>query len=96
MSLVVLSGLDDAILGLGQRFGPEGHKAFLIYDVNKILDTFMNRDGMDEEEAVEFFQYNIQGAFLGEATPAFMTPMDSDSLHRNIDEIMEIIEAEGG
>lgn len=94
MSLVVLSGLDDAIMGLGQRLGPEGHKAFLVYDVEKILETFMKRDGMEEEEAVEFFEFNIQGAYLGEATPAFMTKMDAESVRENIYEIMETLEAE--
>ena len=54
----------------------------------------MKRDGMEEEEAVEFFQFNIQGAYLGGATPAFMTKMDAESVRENIYEIMETLEAE--
>ena len=94
MSLVLLSGLDDAIIGLGQRLSDGGHKAFLVYDVNKILDTLVEREGMSSEDAVEFFQFNIQGAYLGESTPAFMTLMDYETVIEKIDEFQEIIEAE--
>ena len=34
-----------------------------------ILET---RDGMTEEEAVEFFEFNIAGAYVGEYTPIYM------------------------
>ena len=94
MSLVLLSGLDDAIIGLGQRLSDGGHKAFLVYDVNKILDALVEREGMSSEDAVEFFQFNIQGAYLGESTPAFMTLMDYETVIEKIDEFQEIIEAE--
>jgi len=71
-----------------------GHKAFLVYDVNKILDALVEREGMSSEDAVEFFQFNIQGAYLGESTPAFMTLMDYETVIEKIDEFQEIIEAE--
>jgi len=30
------------------------------------------RDGMSMEEAEEYFEYNVQGAYVGEDTPIFM------------------------
>ena len=32
----------------------------------------MQRDGMTEEEAVEFFDFNIECAYVGEFTPIYM------------------------
>jgi hypothetical protein len=32
----------------------------------------MQRDGMTHEEAIEFFDFNIAGAYVGEYTPIYM------------------------
>lgn len=55
-------GLDDAIIGL------EMNSMRLIYSVSKCLDIFI-LDGMTEEEALEFFEFNVSGAYMGEHTP---------------------------
>ena len=36
----------------------------------------MNRDGMSHEEAVEFFEFNTKGAYLGPNTPIFIDTFD--------------------
>ena len=33
----------------------------------------VRRDSMPYEEAIEYFEYNILGAYMGENTPAFAT-----------------------
>ena len=33
----------------------------------------MERDGMDIEEAEEYFEYNVQGAYVGKETPVFLS-----------------------
>jgi len=53
-------GLDDAILGIGQRF----NRYFVVYDVTQVIAILM-RDGMDYEGAVEWFEFNIVGAWVG-------------------------------
>ena len=35
----------------------------------------MDRDGMEEDEADEYLQFNTVGAWVGKGTPAFMYPM---------------------
>ena len=40
----------------------------------------MQRDGMTDEEAVEFFEFNIQGSWQGEETPIWMRPYDIDEI----------------
>lgn len=59
---------DTAIVGLVDR--PEGGRA-VCYDVEKVLEVLM-ADGMDEEGAQDFFDFNIAGAFLGENSPVFL------------------------
>ena len=63
------TGFDDAIIGRGERF----HDTFVVYDLDKLLGILMERDGMTEEEAREFYEFNIVGAWVGEKTPAFVT-----------------------
>jgi hypothetical protein len=59
-------GLDEAIIGqcrVTER---------VIYDVTKIVMILMERDGMTSDEALEFYEYNIEGAYVGEMTPIYM------------------------
>jgi hypothetical protein len=57
-----------------------GFKTLAVYDVDKCLDIFMTRDGMTYEEAVEFFDFNVSGAYMGENTPIFVTFPKDDEL----------------
>jgi hypothetical protein len=49
-----LTGLDDCIVGTDAR-------GYLIYDYGKLLHRFVKVDGMKEEEAIEWIDYNIIG-----------------------------------
>lgn len=61
-------GFDDAILGLGRRCGQPD---LLVYDVDKCVAILM-KDGMTDEEAIEYFEFNVVGAWMGEGTPIFL------------------------
>ena len=65
--LLFADGYDEAIIGVGQRF----NETFVVYDKRKVLAVLM-RDGMTLEEAEEFFDFNIIGAYVGNRTPAFV------------------------
>jgi hypothetical protein len=56
-------GHDHAILGYSQ----DGR---VIYSYNKIIEGLM--DSMTHEEAVEYFDFNIGCAYVGEYTPIYM------------------------
>ena len=64
---VTIDGYDDCIVGIGSVFPHTD--SVLIYDVGKMLVSLMEKDGMDFEEAEEFFAYNIAGAYMGAGTP---------------------------
>jgi len=59
---------DDAIIGVCQRIGNE---TVVAYDATKIVEILSR--SMSEDEAYEYFEFNILGAYVGERTPAFIT-----------------------
>ena len=66
--VIVADGFEDALIGVGQQF----NKAMAVYDRQKSIEILMERDGMSDEEAVEYFEYNVTGAWVGEYTPIFL------------------------
>ena len=73
--VLLADGLEDAFIGVSCGFGP--NKA--IYDWDKCVVVFMTRDGMTYEEAVEWIDYNVTGAYVGEQTPEFIFLYDKRS-----------------
>lgn len=63
-------GLEDALMGYTEN--PVSNTTIAVYDEDKVIDIFMERDGMSEEEACEYFDYNVKGAYVGECTPVFV------------------------
>ena len=66
--LLRMDGYDDCIVGISERFGQE---SCLIYDYDKVIAKLM-KDGMSQEEAVEFYEFNQLGSWMGDRTPAFV------------------------
>jgi hypothetical protein len=67
-TILFADGFDDAILGVGNTFGGD---LCAIYDVDAIIEILM-KQGMDYAEALEHFDFNIAGSYVGEQTPIFM------------------------
>jgi hypothetical protein len=65
---LLADGFEDALIGFGHRF----NYPVAIYDYNRCIGVLMNRDGMTDEEAIEFFDFNVAGAYVGEHTPVFL------------------------
>lgn len=57
-------GFDDAIIGVHEAFV---ESPVLIYSVSKCIDILCK--DMTREEAVEYFEFNVSGAYVGEQTP---------------------------
>jgi hypothetical protein len=69
-SALLCDGFDEAIIGIAERIGLG---PVVAYNVEKMLDIMIERDGMTYEEAREYFDFNIIGAWMGEFTPIFIT-----------------------
>ena len=63
------SYFDKAIVGVIQR---TNQIQAVCYDAVKCIKLIEKYEGMLEEDAVEYFEYNTQGAFVGEHTPVFL------------------------
>ena len=72
--LVLMDGFDDCILGIASRCGDE---QFVIYDYAKVIARNMS-DGMTEEEAIEYFNFNQECAYVGEYTPGFAVTIPNE------------------
>ena len=81
--MVKADGLEDAIIGTGSRINMPD---VLVYSYNKAVKIFMERDGMTHEEAVEWREFNVVGAWVGETTPIFVHEIPSD---QEVDEFLE-------
>lgn len=66
--IVYPNGFEDCIVGVGERFGGP---PMAILDVEKML-TKLEKEGMTREEAIEYFEFNILGAHVGEQNPVYM------------------------
>ena len=62
---------DAAVIGVSEMCAGTSNNYQVIYDIDKVLQVNMDM-GMTEKEALEFFDYNQGGAYVGENTPIFV------------------------
>lgn len=71
--ILCADGFDDAIVGYALRCG---QPVLAVYDQRKCIEILMQRDGMTREDAEEFFDFNVIGAWVGDRTPLFLYRLD--------------------
>ncbi len=69
-------GYDEAIIGPAMIWIHRTQVEVLIYNAESIRNILISRDGMDFEEAREFIEFNIEGAYVGPDTPVLVWPND--------------------
>ena len=69
--IVFADGLDDAIIG----FDPNAWK--VVYSRNECI-KIMVKDQMDEEEAIEYLEFNTFSAYIGDKTPIWAETFNWD------------------
>jgi hypothetical protein len=63
------NGFDNAVIGI------EVNTMRLIYSSTKIIETLIEKDEMTLEEAIEHYEYNVVGSYVGEKTPIYCDDM---------------------
>ena len=63
-------GLDSAVIGV-----EIAEPMRLIYSVSKIIEHLVTEDDMTVEDAIEHFEFNIRGSYVGEQTPIWCDDM---------------------
>jgi hypothetical protein len=62
-SLLIADGFNDAIIGIDES------SMRIIYSVTRCIEILCLDEEMDVEDAIEHFNYNVKGAYVGEKTP---------------------------
>ena len=70
--ILTADGFEDALVGYATQF----NKTVAVYNRRKCINILMKRDEMTAEGAENFFSVNVEGAFVGDRTPAFLTMFD--------------------
>jgi hypothetical protein len=60
-------GYDAAIVGVARRCG---QPTLVVYSSSKFIRLLMS-EGLPPEEAAEYFEFNVVGAWVGPNTPIF-------------------------
>ena len=66
IELVTADGFDDAILGIDSK------SYRVIYDADIMVEILMEDEEMSEEEALEYLDYNVFNAWIGDQTPIYL------------------------
>lgn len=81
--LLSADGFEDAIIGVAYDKTTSVYR--LVYSITLCIDILMNRDKMTYDEAFEYFEFNVEGAYVGEKTPIWVD-----------DEMLQIVPEEEG
>ena len=66
--MIQFDGFDEAIIGIIEQFGRPN---IICYDRAKVI-KLLQLQGMDEDEAWEWYGYNTIGSYVGDETPCFL------------------------
>tara|TARA_R110001606_G_scaffold367394_1_gene522894 strand:+ start:1021 stop:1284 length:264 start_codon:yes stop_codon:yes gene_type:complete len=69
--ILFADGFDSAIMGVVQDPWQD-NTTRVLYSIERILKTLMDRDEMTYEDASEYFEFNIRGSYMGKYTPLFL------------------------
>lgn len=70
MTMYLPKEYNRALLGYVRIPGSDNEHA--VYDVDRIMLVLQTVHGMAGDEAEEWFQFNIEGAYLGPETPLYL------------------------
>ena len=68
---LLMDGFDEALIGFSQRIN---EPLLAVYSYEKMVEVLMEREGMDDETAMEYIDFNCVGAYMGETTPIIVMP----------------------
>ena len=79
-------GFEDCIIGVLT----EGEVPRVVYDKWGMV-TVLQEEGMTWEDAVEFLEFNVWGAYIGPGTPVYLRTFEGTT-EQKIDQVNEFVE----
>ena len=65
-------GFDECVIGVANIWRDQMTVEVLVYSADSMINQLMINDGMSDEEAEEYFCFNIEGAYIGIDTPVLV------------------------
>jgi hypothetical protein len=62
-------GFDSAIIGTASVWNGNERVDVLVYDIYQMVEQLTIRDGMSQDDAIEYINFNIENAYIGKDTP---------------------------
>lgn len=66
---------DHCVIGVASRCAMT---PTVVYDQACVIEA-LKADGMEEEEAIEHFDFNIHGSYVGETTPLYLLRLEPET-----------------
>lgn len=76
--VALADGFERAFVGIARQF----NRPFAVYDRAQCINKLVS-DGVTLDEAEEWMSYNVEGAWVGENTPAFITMSETETRLRD-------------
>ena len=64
---LLADGFDSALIGI-----TEGPNPVAVYDINRMIEHLFKKEDMTPEDAREYLEFNVIGAYVGEKTPLYI------------------------
>ena len=75
--MLFADGLEEAFVGVARRCGQPD---LAVYSIPLAIRVLVQRDGMSEEEAREYLEFNCFEAWVGEETPIWLEVIQMSDL----------------
>lgn len=69
VEIILYDGFDKALVGFGAAFT---NAVCAVYDYDECIRILIE-DGMDADDAEEYFEFNVRGTYAGATTPIFIS-----------------------
>lgn len=73
-NILLADGFNNAVIGLTYR----DDELVALYSRDKIIQILIDEQEMSYEDAVEYFEYNIEGSYVGRKTPVYYSFYEKD------------------
>jgi hypothetical protein len=72
---LLADGFESALIGI-----TEGSNPVAVYDTDECIRCLMEEDEerFSQEDAIEFFYYNVVGSYVGDKTPVFIKQLTTN------------------
>jgi hypothetical protein len=68
---------DEALVGVASNFNSY---YVACYDEDKCIQIIQNLDNISYDDAVEYFEVNVKGSYMGDNSPIFINIIDEEEL----------------